>query len=71
MVTAASRWQRDIRWQPHHRMLWNMVSPPLALAEPAAEELAPDGLLKKAERLMESLQPTSGSFQGSLCRYAQ
>ena len=80
---AASKLQQEIRLEPHHRMpqevtrelhqrmLWNMVSPPLALAEPAAEELAPDDLLKNAERFMLSLQPSSDSLQGSLCGYAE
>ncbi len=66
VITVISRLQQEITRKPLQRMLWNMVSPPLALAEPAAEELATDGLLKKAERFMESLQPSSsGSLQGS------
>ena len=63
--------QQEVPRELDQRMLWNMVSPPLALAEPAAEELAPDDLLKNAERFIESLQPSSGSLRGSVCRYAQ
>ena len=66
VITVMSRLQQEITRKTLQRMLWNMVSPPLALAEPAAEELATDGLLKKAERFLESLQPSSsGSLQGS------